>query len=59
MENHGVDPDIVIDNDPIKEQAGIDEQLNKAIEVILEELKDYKPLPSTPAPRTMKDLGVK
>ena len=59
VENHGVDPDIVIDNDPIKEQAGIDEQLNKAIEVILEELKDYKPLPSTPAPRTMKDLGVK
>ena len=59
MENHGVDPDIVIDNDPIKEQAGIDEQLNKAIEVILEELKDYKPLPRTPEPRTMKDLGVK
>ena len=59
VENHGVDPDIVIDNDPIKEQAGIDEQLNKAIEVILEELKDYKPLPRTPEPRTMKDLGVK
>ena len=39
--------------------AGIDEQLNKAIEVILEELKDYKPLPSTPEPRLLKDLGVK
>lgn len=59
VENHGVDPDIVVDNDPIKEQAGIDEQLNKAIEVIMEELKDYKPLPSTPTPRTMRDLGVK
>ena len=59
VENHGVDPDILIDNDPIKEAAGIDEQLNKAIEVILEELKDYKPLPSTPEPRLLKDLGVK
>ena len=34
-----MDPDIVVDNDPAKEYAGIDEQLNKAIEVILEQLK--------------------
>ncbi|HEY6191160.1 MAG TPA: PDZ domain-containing protein [Bacteroidota bacterium] len=39
MEGHGVDPDIVVDNDPAKEYAGIDEQLTKAIDVILEELK--------------------
>jgi tricorn protease len=39
MEGHGVDPDIVVDNDPAKEYAGIDEQLNKAIEVILQEMK--------------------
>ena len=58
VENHGVDPDILIDNDPIKEQMGVDEQLNKAIEVVLEQLKDRKPLPGVPAPRTMKDLGV-
>lgn len=58
VENHGVDPDIVIDNDPIQEEQGIDQQLNKAIEVIMEELKDRKPLPSTPAPRTYKDLGL-
>ena len=58
VENHGVDPDILIDNDPIKEQQGIDEQLNKAIEVIMEQLKDRKPLPKTPAPRTLKDLGL-
>lgn len=58
VENHGVDPDILIDNDPIKEQMGEDQQLNKAIEVILEELKDRKPLPPVPAPRTYKDLGV-
>jgi len=39
MEGHGVDPDIVIDNDPAKEFEGIDEQLNKGIEVILQEMK--------------------
>jgi len=48
IEGYGVDPDIVIDNDPAKEYAGEDEQLNKAIEVILEQLKDYKPLPEIP-----------
>ena len=57
VENHGVDPDILIDNDPIKEYMGEDEQLNKAIEVALEQIKNRKPLPKTPAPRTMKDLG--
>ena len=57
VENHGVDPDILVDNDPIREQAGEDQQLDKAIEVILEQLKDRKPLPGVPAPRTLKDLG--
>jgi tricorn protease len=41
MEGHGVDPDIVVDNDPAKEFAGIDEQLNKAIEVVLDEMKTH------------------
>ncbi len=58
VENHGVDPDILIDNDPIVEQSGTDQQLEKAIEVALEQLKERKPLPGVPAPRTMKDLGV-
>ncbi|MCB0301642.1 MAG: protease, partial [Calditrichaeota bacterium] len=39
IEGYGVDPDIFVDNDPMKEYAGEDQQLNKAIEVILEELK--------------------
>ncbi len=43
MEGHGVDPDIVVDNDPAREYAGIDDQLNKGIEVILEELKKNPP----------------
>ena len=58
VENHGVDPDIVIDNDPVKEFAGQDQQLEKAVAVILEQLKDRKPLPGVPAPRTFKDLGL-
>jgi tricorn protease len=39
MEGKGVDPDIFVDNDPAKEFSGVDDQLNKAIEVIKEELK--------------------
>jgi len=48
IEGHGVDPDIIVDNDPYKEYIGIDDQLNKAIEVIKEKLKDYKELPQIP-----------
>jgi len=50
MEGYGVDPDIMVDNDPYKEFMGEDQQLNKAIEVILEELKTKgKVLPKAPA----------
>lgn len=49
IEGYGVDPDIIIDNDPAKEYSGIDEQLNKAIEVILDELKNNsQSLPNIP-----------
>ena len=49
IEGYGVDPDIYVDNDPGKEFAGIDEQLKKAIEVILEELKTQeKTIPPIP-----------
>ena len=58
VENHGVDPDILLDNDPVKEAAGIDEQLEKAVKVALEQIKDRKPLPGVPEPRTFKDLGL-
>jgi len=51
IENHGVDPDIQIDNDPIKEWNGEDQQLDRAIEEVMKELKDRKPVPKTPAPR--------
>ena len=58
VENHGVDPDILIDNDPIQEAAGIDQQLLKAIEVAMEQIKTRKPLPDRPKDRTFKDLGL-
>ena len=58
VENHGVDPDILLDNDPVKEYKGEDQQLLKAIEVAMEQLKDRKALPGVPAPRTFKDLGL-
>jgi tricorn protease len=52
IEGHGVDPDIVVDNDPAREYAGVDDQLNKAIEVIKEELKtkerNLPPVPPFP-----------
>lgn len=58
VENHGVDPDILLDNDPVKEYSGVDQQLEKAVEVALEQIKSRKPLPKTPAPRTFEDLGL-
>jgi len=51
IENYGVDPDIRIDNDPIKEWNGEDQQLDRAIEEVMKELQNRKPLPKTPAPR--------
>jgi len=51
IENHGVDPDILIDNDPIKEFNGEDQQLNKAIEEVTKELKNREPLKPVPSPR--------
>lgn len=51
IENHGVDPDIIVDNDPVKEWNGEDQQLEKAIAVLLSELSNREPLKPVPAPR--------
>ncbi|HPF70385.1 MAG TPA: PDZ domain-containing protein [Candidatus Krumholzibacteria bacterium] len=40
VENHGVDPTIEIDNLPEDEIAGRDPQLEKAVEVLLQKIKD-------------------
>ena len=49
IEGVGVEPDIYVDNDPAKEYEGIDEQLNKGVEHLLEllEQEDYS-LPEPP-----------
>lgn len=51
IENYGVAPDIEIDNDPIREWNGEDQQLNRAIEEVMKELQNRKPLPPVPSPR--------
>jgi tricorn protease len=49
IEGKGVEPDIVVDNDPYLEFTGTDQQLNKAIEVILQDLKTKgKKIPNPP-----------
>ena len=52
VEGRGVDPDIVVDNDPGKEFKGQDEQLERAIQEIQDELKtkryDLPPPPPWP-----------
>lgn len=49
IEGHGVDPDIEVDINPFEDYLGNDAQLEKAVEVLKEELKNYKSLPPTPA----------
>jgi tricorn protease len=50
VEGIGVSPDVEIENDPYKEFTGEDAQLDKAIELILEEMKNRQDLPSIPEP---------
>jgi tricorn protease len=49
LENWGVEPDVVVDNLPGDEAAGLDRQLDKAIEIIKQRLaEDPKQLPGLP-----------
>jgi tricorn protease len=52
IEGHGVDPDIIVDNDPGKEFKGEDQQLDRAIQEMQEELKTkrYELPPPPPWP---------
>jgi tricorn protease len=63
VENHGVAPDIDIDLDPAAWRQGHDAQLDKAIEVVMQELKEH-PLPEITKPaypnyHEHDDLGAK
>ncbi|MFO0842596.1 MAG: S41 family peptidase [Gemmataceae bacterium] len=40
IEGHGVDPDIVVDNDPAREYAGDDQQLARGIAEVMKELRE-------------------
>jgi tricorn protease len=49
IENHGVEPDIVVDNRPDLVMAGHDPQLEKAIDVLMQEIREHpKTLPPRP-----------
>jgi len=49
VENHGTEPDIELDNLPEEEFKGIDRQLEKAVEVLLQDLATKSPrLPEPP-----------
>jgi tricorn protease len=50
VENHGADPDILLDNDPASASAGKDLQLAKAIDVLMKQINE-KPFvfPARPA----------
>ncbi len=41
VENHGVEPDIVVDNTPDQVMEGHDPQLEKAIEVVMKEMQEH------------------
>jgi tricorn protease len=41
IENHGAQPDVLIDNDPVSVMAGKDPQLEKAVDVLLQQIKEH------------------
>jgi tricorn protease len=55
VENHGVDPDFVVPQRPDLVVAGHDPQLEKAIELAKEALKNYKGLPPRPKYPSVKE----
>jgi len=57
VENHGVDPDMEVDNSPDQMVAGHDPQLERAIAYCLEELRKHPPhAPELPAFRVQEGL---
>jgi tricorn protease len=57
IEGVGVEPDIYVDNDPAKEYAGEDQQLDRAIAVILDLLKNKPGTLPPPPPYPVKKEG--
>lgn len=57
VENEGVAPDIEVEQDPVMINQGKDPQLERAISQVLEELKTYKPVRHTTAPKMPTEVG--
>ena len=53
VEGHGVDPDILLDNDPTTASAGRDLQLERAVEILMKQITD-KPFTFPPVPKYPK-----
>ncbi len=49
VENHGIPPDIEVEYDPKSVAAGHDPQLERAVQYVMEQLKEH-PLPTYPKP---------
>jgi tricorn protease len=52
IEGYGVEPDIMVDNDPAREYAGMDDQLQRAIDEMRKELANNGSRPLPPPPPT-------
>ncbi len=57
VENEGVAPDIEVTLDPTQVNAGVDVQLERAIEEMLNELKTYQPIKRITPPALPTELG--
>jgi tricorn protease len=57
IENQGVAPDIDVDLEPDAVNRGVDTQLDRAIDEVLEELRTYRPIKQTQAPPLPTELG--
>ena len=44
IENHGVPPDVEVEFDPAEVRAGHDPQLEKAVEIVMADLKKHPPV---------------
>ena len=47
-EGHGVEPDIVVEEDPTQLAKGVDPQLERAIEDVMRRVKELTPAPGRP-----------
>ncbi len=57
VENHGAEPDVVVENDPASQLEGRDPQLERAIKIALEQLKKKPVKLPAPPPYPKKSRG--